>query len=123
MHTAVNTICWSGCKPRHDSDHVCTSGYDISVWTSETWSWCRVDVLMCLVSCRVLATYYRAQRSSDDRSTARTTMRLLESIIRLSQGNSDCQPRLPRLAILYQKPYQTSDTTCRPCGTFKAVQW
>lgn len=37
---------------------------------------------------------------------------------KVSTASRDC-----RVSILYQKPYQTSDTTCRPCGTFKAVQW
>ena len=60
------------------------------------WSLDRMQAYMALIKTlqprmsegagRVLQAYYRAQRGADDRNAARTTMRLLQSMIRLAQG-------------------------------------
>ncbi|CAL1548313.1 unnamed protein product, partial [Lymnaea stagnalis] len=69
------------------------SGGGISVWSMD-----KMQAYLTLVkslnpqltpqSSRVLQAYYRAQRGADDRNAARTTMRLLQSMIRLAQGHA-----------------------------------
>ena len=65
------------------------------------WSLERMQAYMALVKTllpsmtdgagRVLQAYYRAQRGADDRNAARTTMRLLQSMIRMAQGMMQLQ--------------------------------
>ncbi|KAK3796892.1 hypothetical protein RRG08_055726 [Elysia crispata] len=62
------------------------------------WSMDRMQAYLTLIksltpklgpqSSRIIQAYYRAQRGADDRNAARTTMRLLQSMIRLSQAHA-----------------------------------
>ncbi|CAH1787204.1 unnamed protein product [Owenia fusiformis] len=62
------------------------------------WSMDKMQAYLCMIksfspmltdsAVKVLQAYYRAQRMADGRNAARTTMRLLESMIRLSQAHA-----------------------------------
>eukprot|EP00794_Sanderia_malayensis_P020029 gene20029-21992_t len=73
-------------------------GLDASKVKKEFWSLDKMQAYICYVktikpvltpdSNRVLRSYYTAQRSADSRNAARTTVRLLESMVRIAQAHA-----------------------------------
>lgn len=57
-----------------------------------------------LGGCRlqVLLAYYQSQRRAEQRSQARTTIRMLESLVRVSQVRAACACMLPEVEGVLQ---------------------
>jgi DNA helicase MCM9 len=53
----------------------------------------RFEPVLCEKAHSIIQTYYKLQRDSDDRSASRTTVRMLESIVRLCQAHAKLMHR------------------------------
>ncbi|CAN7992669.1 unnamed protein product, partial [Ixodes hexagonus] len=66
----------------------------------------RVATCLCLM---VLQEYYRCQRNVSKRDAARTTLRLLESLVRLSQGKFADRPTSTHARIMFREEVLVQD--------------